>query len=246
VATLLKDLTMTGDEPDRYIRGVNLGGWLVLERYIVPYQFSVTDCHVRGDLCWYPQQASAPPIDHPDYQLCDRTVCQPVRIENAFGNMDYPVDEKTLADAFLSAATLAGDSSTTATSSNNNTIGRQQQREIAERWFNYHFENFIKFEDLQKIKAAGITHLRVPLPHWIRGDVREGESWIVGQRWEVFLRLCKWARSLDLQVWPDIHTAPGSQNGFGTHLRLNIADTCSAHQLLSSWAQTILVKPCRT
>lgn len=189
-----------------YIRGVNLGGWLVLERYIVPYQFSVTDCHIRGDFCWFPGQASAPTTDHPDYTLCDHDICQPVRIENAFGHMDYPVDEKTLANAFLKAA------------DETNATSISKQREIAEQWFNFHFDNFIKYEDVQMIQAAGITHLRVPLPHWILGDVQEGESWIVGKRWDAFLRLSHWARELNLQVWPDIHTAPGSQNGFGTLL----------------------------
>jgi glucan 1,3-beta-glucosidase len=201
-------MTRAADDNNKFIRGVNLGGWLVLERYIVPYQFSITDCHVRGDFCWFPGQASAPPPNHPGYKLCDRALCHPILIENAYGRLDYPVDEKTLANAFLNAANTTPDATTTTTIS--------RQRDIAEQWFNFHFDNFITLEDLQKIKKAGITHVRMPLPHWILGDVEEGESWIVGKRWEVFLRLCRWARELELQVWPDIHTAPGSQNGFGT------------------------------
>lgn len=148
-------------------------------------------------------RASAPEKSHPDYKICDRNVCHPVLIENAFGNVDYPVDEKTLAEAFLTAA------------DESNATSIAQQRNIAEQWFNHHFDNFIQFDDLKKMKDVGITHVRVPLPHWILGDVEGEESWIVGKRWEAFLRLCRWARELDLQVWPDIHTAPGSQNGFG-------------------------------
>lgn len=184
-------------ELPNWVRGVNLGAWLVLERYIVPYQFALTDCHVRGDLCWYPGQLSAPPRDDPSYRECDLRRCQPLLDTN--GN--YPVDEKTLAEAFLLHST-------------DNATGHQ----IAEDWFNTHFDNFLKREDLVDIRDAGITHVRVPLPHWMMGDVHEGESWVVGKRWEYFVRMCRWARELGLQVWPDIHTAPGSQNGFGTLL----------------------------
>jgi glucan 1,3-beta-glucosidase len=42
---------------------------------------------------------------------------------------------------------------------------------------------------------------------------------MIGQHWKYFVQLCHWAsdrRELGLSIWPDIHTAPGSQNGFGT------------------------------
>ena len=210
------------------IRGVNLGGWLVLERYITPYQFALTDCHIEGNFCWYPNQLSAPPERHPSYQLCslsqvqpivaeqsnesslvnaDRPPCTPIRIENAFGNMDFPIDEKTLVQAFLQY--------------NTTTMLTQEQRyRIAEQWLNFHFENFIRKSDLVRLKQANITHVRVPIPHWILGDdIRTqppyNEIWVTGQRWKYFVRMCGWARELGLSVWPDIHTAPGSQNGFG-------------------------------
>jgi glucan 1,3-beta-glucosidase len=54
-----------------WIRGVNLGGWLVLERYIVPSQFAISNCHVQVDLCWYPGQVSAPPHYDSSYRLYD-------------------------------------------------------------------------------------------------------------------------------------------------------------------------------
>lgn len=181
----------------QWVRGVNLGSWLLLERYIVPYQFALTDCHVAGDLCWYPGQLSAPPSDDPAYKLCDLSQCKPLK--DVDGNVAYPVDEKTLAETFVRYG--SGDNAT--------------GYHIAEQWLNYHFDNFLRREDLIDLRDAGITHVRVPLPHWMMGDVVEGESWIVGKRWEYFVRLCQWARELGLQVWPDIHTAPGSQNGFG-------------------------------
>jgi glucan 1,3-beta-glucosidase len=219
-----------------WIRGVNLGGWLLMERYIVPYQFAITNCHVYGDLCWYPGQISAPPKQSPDYnQLCHLYQCQPLlTVPSTGGVPDYPLDEYTLGEAFLvanravagtgnpseqnrdnSKETVEDDTATqTMTMTNATSYRNPRGLQIAEKWFNTHFDNFITEHDIQLLAAAGITHVRVPIPHWIMGDVTQEEPWIVGKRWEAFLRLCSWARKYQLQVWPDIHTAPGSQNGF--------------------------------
>lgn len=187
-----------------WIRGVNIGGWLVLERYITPYQFAITDCHVKGHLCWYPGQVSAPPSHHPHHKLCDLYRCRPV------GGNDvdpFPLDEYTLGEAFES----------------NRAAGKQ--------WLNYHFDNFITKEDVQQIKSSGLTHVRVPLPHWVLEEelaynetivantasnmtIPRPEPWIHGDRWQYFVRFVSWCREVGLKVWPDIHTAPGSQNGF--------------------------------
>jgi glucan 1,3-beta-glucosidase len=190
--------------PGDWIRGVNLGGWLVIERYVVPYQFAITDCHVRGDLCWYPGQLSAPNKHSSEYKLCDLYQCKPLlKIPITGGIPDYPLDEFTLGENFL-----------TANMGVDNEYRNAEGIEIAERWFNSHFENFIKESDIQTLVESGITHIRVPLPHWILGDVSPDEPWIVGKRWDAFLRLLSWARKYKVVVWPDIHTAPGSQNGF--------------------------------
>jgi glucan 1,3-beta-glucosidase len=182
-----------------FIRGVNIGGWLVMERYITPYSFAVTDCHLRGDFCWYPDQIDAPPNSPP---LCVINSCQAVLSKNAFGEMDYPMDEWHLSQAFQ----------------NNPKFGAQ--------WLNSHFEHFLQKSDMISLREAGITHLRVPLPHWIMGDIRDNEPWIAGDRWKYFVRMCGWAREVGLQVWPNIHTAPGSQNGFDNSGVQNVVKTC--------------------
>lgn len=180
-----------------FIRGVNIGGYFVLERFITPYQFAVTDCHIRGEFCWYPDQASAPPTDHPDYKLCDPNTCKAYQVPQASldGDLDYPVDEYTLAEAF-----------------GNSMEGKGR----AAQWLQYHLDNFISKEDIKTLAQAGITHVRVPIPHWILGEayVLDSEPWIPGNRWEALTRLVRWCRDVGLQLWPDIHTAPGSQNGF--------------------------------
>lgn len=187
---------MTAPSPSaekKWIRGVNIGGWLVLERYIVPYHFSITDCHLSGDLCFFPGALSAPPPGHPDYQLCDVHTCKPILKPSPLdgGVLDFPNDEWHLAQAF------------------------QNDTALGAKWLNYHFDNFLTRDDLVALQRAGVTHVRVPLPHWILGNIIEGEEpYIAGDRWKYFVRMCGWARSLGLEVWANLHTAPGSQNGF--------------------------------
>jgi glucan 1,3-beta-glucosidase len=186
-----------------WIRGVNIGGWLLLERFITPYFFALTSCHIAGNFCWYPGQIDAPPTNHPEYEVCDLYNCKPHLTDSLIhpGEQDYPVDEWTLASSF-------------------------KDRSIARRYWEYHWENFVTRADLEAAQEAGVTHIRVPLPHWILGDVQDDEPYIVGG-WLYFVRLVNWCRELDLQVWPDIHTAPGSQNGFDNsgHL-LQGGETC--------------------
>jgi len=252
------------DHAHKFIRGVNLGGWLMLERYITPYTFAITDCHLSEETqCWYPGQIDAPPKDDPTYHLCtlnvtkpgskdtsqketaeledmyaiegdevnelssdittnltthntqpnnnntiatskhNQTFCKPVLSKNVFGYLDYPLDEWHLGLAF------------------------QDHPEAGAAWFNSHFEHFLTKQDLLDIKAAGITHLRVPLPHWIMGDIHDNEPWIQADRWRYFLRLCDWVREIGgLELWPNIHTAPGSQNGFDNSGVQNTVKTC--------------------
>jgi glucan 1,3-beta-glucosidase len=189
--------------PQQFTRGVNIGGWLVLERYITPYQFALTSCHIAGDFCWYPGQISAPPKHDPAYQLCDLYQCRPIQLDKNGNDKNaslpqsssYPLDEYTLAQAF-----------------------GKHNKDTAAAWLNYHFEHFITENDVKAIRASGLSHVRVPIPHWILEDpeqlINHDEPWIAGDRWKYFIRFCEWCRLHQLQVWPDVHTAPGSQNGF--------------------------------
>ena len=180
---------MGPQEGDRqWIRGVNVGGWLLMERFITPYMFAITSCHLEGDFCWYPGQISAPALESDDHKYCDLFQCKPHLIDSVVGGKDYPTDEYTLAKSFPNKA-------------------------LAREYLTYHWDNFVTKNDVKAMKEAGVTHVRVPLPHWIMGDIKEDEPWIDGQ-WFYFLRFVGWCDEYDIQVWPDVHTAPGSQNGF--------------------------------
>jgi glucan 1,3-beta-glucosidase len=76
--------TKTNQHDHEWIRGVNLGGWFVLERFINPYFFALTDCHIKGDFRFFPQQIDAPPPTDPNYKLMNSKECTPIQ--------PYPVD----------------------------------------------------------------------------------------------------------------------------------------------------------
>lgn len=178
--------------PD-WIRGVNIGGWLVLERFITPYLFAITDCHVQGNFCYYPDQIDAPP-NHDNY--CDLFKCKPHRFESVTGQLDYPVDEFTLLESFATP-------------------------QIAQEYLDIHYDHFVTRNDVALLSANGVTHVRVPLGHWILGDStsKDGSTknlspFVQAHGWLYFVRFVGWCREHHIQVWPDLHTAPGSQNGF--------------------------------
>lgn len=206
---------MAEDSNRKTIRGVNIGGWLVLERYITPSNFALNKCHLQGDLCWYPGTIG----DHS--KLCSKSCTDhPVMVKNVFGATDYPLDEWNLAEIFHNYSTA----------------------EIGEEWLNVHFDKFVTYEDLERVKASGLTHIRVPLPHWVLQDhpsaqssneykaiydsLRKEEPYLVGNRWKYFVRLCHWARDIGLEVWPNLHTAPGSQNSFDNSGHQGANKTC--------------------
>ncbi|KAL3907665.1 MAG: hypothetical protein SGILL_008778 [Bacillariaceae sp.] len=185
-----------------WIRGVNLGGWLLAERFISPYLFAVNTCTLKGDWCFYPGQLGAPHISSKSHKYCDLYHCQPHLLETAHGGLDYPTDEYTLFQSFENSA-------------------------LAKEYMTFHWENFITKVDVQTLKKAGVTHIRVPVPHYMMGgdNIRDGEPWIDGQ-YLFFCRFVGWARYYDIQVWVDLHTAPGSQNGFANSGRLLPNPTC--------------------
>jgi len=186
-----------------WIRGVNIGGWLVLERFITPYLFAITTCDLEGDFCYYPGQVDAPP-NHDNYcNLYGK--CQPVRSISVTGALDYPVDEYTLMEAF-------GTNKTTAAA-----------------YLDSHYDHFVTRADIAMLVDHGVTHVRVPMGHWILGDIdTANEPYVHAHGWEYFKRLVGWCRESNIQVWPDLHTAPGSQNGFDNSGHLLPGDpTCT-------------------
>ena len=170
-----------------HIRGVNIGGWLVLESFITPFYYMITECDLKGDFRFYPGQIDAPPESSPEWKHVKFAECPLVPREK------IPRDEWEMMKLFRDA--------------NNGSTA------IAEKYLDFHFDNMVKREDVTALKEGGITHVRVPLGFWILGDIADDEPYVAGG-WKYFQRFAEWCREDGIQIWPDLHAAPGSQNGF--------------------------------
>ena len=163
-----------------------------------PYLFALTDCDVNGSFY--------------DVAIGDRrgnatsSGMNRNMIETGDGETKictpldtYPVDTWTLTSAFPS-------------------------KDVARAYLKRHWETWVTEDDISRIASAGLTHVKIPIGHWIRGDIRQGEPWVDGD-WEYFVRAVTWCRKHGLKVLADIHTAPGSQNGFDNSGQLLIQRT---------------------
>jgi glucan 1,3-beta-glucosidase len=118
------------------IRGVNLGGWLVLEKWITPAVFEGTTAR-------------------DEFTLCEK-------------------------------------------------LGEQ-----ASDVLRVHRDNFITEADFRWLQQHGVTAVRLPVGYWVFGD----EKPYVGAI-EYVDKAFEWAEANGLKILLDLHTAPGSQNGY--------------------------------
>ena len=72
-----------------------------------------------------------------------------------------------------------------------------------------HRSEYITERDFTRIKSLGMDAVRIPVPYFIFGD-REPFIGCIEELDKAF----NWAEKYGLQILIDLHTAPGSQNGF--------------------------------
>ena len=182
----------TTSSSTHWIRGVNIAGWLLAESLVTPYLFALNSCQLRGDWCFYPNQLGAPPISSREHKYCDLYSCTPHLIDAPMEEdvtIDYPSDEKTLLKSFPNKA-------------------------LAKEYMTFHWENFITKDDVQFMaEVGGVEYVKVPIPHYAMNDILDDEPWVDGQ-WLYFVRFVGWARQYGIQVWIDMHTTFGTQDGF--------------------------------
>ncbi|KAI0333479.1 glycoside hydrolase [Cubamyces sp. BRFM 1775] len=139
------------------IRGVNLGGWLVLEPFIAPALFE--------------------------------------KYQNATPSPALPgglvVDEWSLSVAMLNDTSEGG--------------GIEQ--------IEHHYATFITEQDFAQIAGAGLNWIRLPIPYWAI-ETWPGEPFLEKVAWKYVLLAFKWARKYGLRIYLELHTVPGSQNGY--------------------------------
>lgn len=94
-----------------------------------------------------------------------------------------------------------------------------------------HRDSYITFEDFRWISEAGLNAVRIPIPHWIFGDVEQYFGCI-----EYLDAAMEWAEKTNVKMLVDLHAAPGCQNGFDNG---GILGVCEWHTKKEYIARTI-------
>lgn len=104
-----------------------------------------------------------------------------------------------------------------------------------------HWAEWYTEADFENFAAWGLNHVRIPIGYWAF-DVQSNEPWVQGQ--EEYLQLALvWATTYGINVWIDLHGAPGSQNGTNPSSREIFENTVVCLTRLSKivWTDCILL-----
>ncbi|AET40316.1 glucan exo-1,3-beta-glucosidase Ecym_5578 [Eremothecium cymbalariae DBVPG len=87
-----------------------------------------------------------------------------------------------------------------------------------------HYKTWITRNDIQEIKRHGFNLVRIPIGYWAwkkQGTVDQYvnnitfyDPYVGGLQLDYFENALRWCKEAGLKAWIDLHTAPGSQNGF--------------------------------
>ncbi|MDC7241757.1 MAG: cellulase family glycosylhydrolase [Spirochaetales bacterium] len=88
-------------------------------------------------------------------------------------------------------------------------LPRQLPADVYEARIRVHRSEYINERDFAIIKSWGLDSVRIPVPYFIFGD-REPFIGCIEELDKAF----NWAERYGLKILIDLHTAPGSQNGF--------------------------------
>ncbi len=83
----------------------------------------------------------------------------------------------------------------------------------AQRVLETHYSTFITKQDFVDIKNAGLDHVRIPYPYWAI-TTYPGDPYVPNVAWRYLLRAIEYCRQNGLRVNLDLHSVPGSQNGW--------------------------------
>ncbi|WVR06874.1 hypothetical protein IAU60_003910 [Kwoniella sp. DSM 27419] len=76
-----------------------------------------------------------------------------------------------------------------------------------------HYETFITERDFAEMASAGINWVRIPIGFWAI-ETYPGEPYLERVAWTYMLKALKWCRKYGLRVNFDLHSVPGSENGW--------------------------------
>ncbi|XP_031256224.1 probable glucan 1,3-beta-glucosidase A isoform X2 [Pistacia vera] len=219
-------LSVEGLHGDAKVRGVNLGGWLVIEGWIKP---SLFDGIPNGDM-----------LDGTQVQFKSVTLQKYVSAENG-GGMGVSVDRdvafswetftlwrvtesefqfRTSQGQFLScdgegcslSATAKSPSSPETFVIERNNNGRVHIKLTGGTYLQRHRNSFITIEDFNFLYRHGINTVRIPVGWWIAYDP-DPPAPFIGGTLEALDNAFSWAQAYSIMCIIDLHAAPGSQNG---------------------------------
>lgn len=76
-----------------------------------------------------------------------------------------------------------------------------------------HYASFITKQAFIDIRNAGMDHVRIPYPYWAV-TTYDGDPYLPKVAWRYLLRAIEYCRENGLRVNLDLHSLPGSQNGW--------------------------------
>ena len=88
-------------------------------------------------------------------------------------------------------------------------LSRKMPPEALKAHLKQHRDTYVTKEDFRRVKEAGLSTIRLPVPYQVFGD----RPPLVGCIEYVDLAF-DWAEELGLKILLDLHTVPGSQNGY--------------------------------
>lgn len=101
-------------------------------------------------------------------------------------------------------------------------LNRKVSQEILRPRLQKHRDTYITEEDFKTIAEKGLNMVRIPVPYFIFGD-REPYAGCI----EYLDRAFDWAEKYGLKILVDMHTTPGSQNGYDNG---GICGVCKWHK----------------
>lgn len=88
-------------------------------------------------------------------------------------------------------------------------LNRRLDREVLAQRLQKHRETYVTEEDFRAIAGHGMNRVRIPVPYFIFGDRPPFIGCV-----EYLDRAFDWAEKYSMQILIDLHTVPGSQNGY--------------------------------
>lgn len=88
-------------------------------------------------------------------------------------------------------------------------LNRLEDTDILAAKMKQHRDTYITENDFKFVAEKGLNLVRIPVPYFIFGDVKPFHGCI-----EYLDKALDWAKKYNLKILIDLHTVPGSQNGY--------------------------------